>query len=119
MKHYVDIHVGQKLKQIRRHRRMSQTEVAEQLNISFQQVQKYEMGTNRIAASRLFDLAQVLNVPTSYFFEGMKSEDDAQAARDTDAQILDALSAIKDDRLKLRIMTFVNDICGVAQTRTA
>ena len=98
---------------------MSQTDVAQQLDISFQQVQKYEMGTNRIAASRLFELAQVLNVPTSYFFEGMKAEDDEKKTRDADAQILDALAAIKDDRLKLRIMSFVNDICGVAEARTA
>ena len=68
MPHEVDIHVGQKLKQARTLRRYSQTDVARQLKLSFQQVQKYEIGSNRIAASRLFELSKILGVTTSYFF---------------------------------------------------
>ena len=54
MPHPIDIHVGQKIKQIRTLRRLSQTAVARKLDLSFQQVQKYETGSNRVAASRLF-----------------------------------------------------------------
>ena len=52
---------------------MSQTEVANALGVTFQQVQKYERGTNRVGASRLYDLSRVLNVPVQVFFEGLKN----------------------------------------------
>ena len=58
MSHPVDVHVGKKIKQMRALRRLSQTDVAQKLNLSFQQIQKYEIGSNRVAASRLFELAQ-------------------------------------------------------------
>ena len=69
MSHPVDIHVGKRLKQIRTLRRMSQTDVAKRLSLSFQQIQKYEIGSNRIAASRLFELSRILDVPTSYWID--------------------------------------------------
>ena len=71
MSHPVDVHVGRKLKQLRTLRRLSQTDVARKLNLSFQQIQKCEIGSNRVAASRLFELAQILDVPPAYFFEGL------------------------------------------------
>lgn len=74
MTHPVDIHVGKQLKQIRTERRLSQTDVAKQLNLSFQQIQKYEIGSNRVAASRLFELSQILEVPPSYFFDGLHGD---------------------------------------------
>lgn len=52
---------------------MSQEKLAEAIGLTFQQVQKYERGTNRIGSSRLFDLARVLEVPVAYFFEDMSS----------------------------------------------
>ncbi|MGB7241699.1 MAG: helix-turn-helix transcriptional regulator [Sulfitobacter sp.] len=118
MKHSVDIHVGQKLKQIRKLRRLSQTEVGDKLELSFQQIQKYEMGTNRIAASRLFELSKILCVPTSYFFEGLNEETAGMGRRDPNTEIVKALAAIKDNGLKLRIMSFVNDVTSDATTRT-
>ena len=72
MPHPVDKHVGEKLKQMRNLKRISQTELARELNTSFQQIQKYEVGSNRIAASRLYDLATILGVPTDYFFAGLE-----------------------------------------------
>lgn len=72
MPHPVDIHVGKKV----RHRRwllgMSQTQLAEQVDIKFQQIQKYETGANRISASRLWDIATVLDVPVHFFFDGLE-----------------------------------------------
>ena len=52
---------------------MSQERLGEQMNLTFQQIQKYEKGTNRIGASRLFQLAEVLNVPVGFFFEGLET----------------------------------------------
>ncbi len=69
----VDCHVGQQLRALRKEIGLSQTNLAESLGISFQQVQKYETGANRVAAGRLWDIANVLEVDLEYFFEGFKS----------------------------------------------
>ena len=66
----VDIHVGQKIRARRMFLRMSQTEVADRLGITFQQIQKYEKGMNRVGASRLQQISEVLGVSPFYFFEG-------------------------------------------------
>jgi transcriptional regulator with XRE-family HTH domain len=66
----VDVHIGQKVRARRILLGLSQTELADAANISFQQVQKYEKGTNRVGASRLQQFSEALGVPPSYFFEG-------------------------------------------------
>jgi len=66
----IDKHVGSRLRMRRLMLDMSQTDVAAALGLTFQQVQKYEKGTNRIGASRLQHLSQVLQVPIPFFFEG-------------------------------------------------
>lgn len=116
MSHPVDVHVGRKLKQIRTMRRLSQTDVARDLNLSFQQIQKYEIGSNRIAASRLYELSRILEVPTSYFFEGLDSQD-APSGRDPSLEIVTAIAAIRDDSVKSRIVTFIEDVSGVTVAR--
>ncbi len=117
MSHPVDLHVGRKLKQIRTLRRLSQTDVARKLDLSFQQIQKYEIGSNRVAASRLFELAQILDVPPAYFFDGLyESEDDTRKA-DPGMDIVNALAAIKDDEVKSRIVTFIEDVSGATVAR--
>lgn len=74
MKHPVDIHVGKRV----RHRRwmvgMTQQQLAEKVGIKFQQIQKYETGMNRVSASRLWDVAHALDVPISFFFEGLRDD---------------------------------------------
>lgn len=67
----IDIHVGQRLKARRVGLRISQSDIGKALDVTFQQVQKYENGANRVGASNLFRLAQALNVDVSYFFEDM------------------------------------------------
>ncbi len=67
----VDVHVGARLRVRRTLLGMTQTELGDHLGVSFQQMQKYEQGTNRISASRLFALSQVLDVPVEYFFDDM------------------------------------------------
>ncbi len=69
--HPVDIHVGARVQQRRVLLGMNQTKLGDALGMSFQQVQKYERGTNRISASKLFKLSQVLDVSIEYFFDEM------------------------------------------------
>ncbi|AWI83011.1 transcriptional regulator [Alloyangia pacifica] len=82
MTHPVDVHVGKRI----RHRRwlvgMTQQQLAEHVGIKFQQIQKYETGANRVSASRLWDIADALEVPVSFFFEGIES---GQSADETTA----------------------------------
>ena len=71
--HPVDIHVGQRMRQRRMLLGMSQEKVGTAVGLTFQQIQKYERGSNRIGSSRLFEFAKVLGVPVSYFFDEMPS----------------------------------------------
>ena len=75
----VDRHIGGRLRQRRLEREMSQEILAERLGITFQQVQKYERGVNRISASRLFDIATVLELPIADFFEGLVASKSARS----------------------------------------
>jgi transcriptional regulator with XRE-family HTH domain len=80
VKNPVDLHIGQRV----RHRRwllgMTQQQLAQSVGIRFQQIQKYESGANRISASRLWDLARALDMPVSFFFEGLVPARDGDAA---------------------------------------
>ena len=67
----VDVHVGKRIRLRRTLLGMSQEQLGNALNITFQQVQKYERGANRVSASRLWDISQIIDVPISYFFEDM------------------------------------------------
>jgi transcriptional regulator with XRE-family HTH domain len=118
MAHPVDVHVGRKLKQIRTMRRYSQTDVAQRLGLSFQQIQKYEIGSNRIAASRLFELAQIFDVSPAYFFDGLYDAANSNEKRsDSGMEIVNALAAIQDEKVKSRIVTFIEDISGMTVAR--
>ena len=67
----IDRHIGQRIRMARWEAVLSQTALGDEVGIAFQQVQKYENGTSRVAASRLWDIAGVLKVPVAYFFEGI------------------------------------------------
>ena len=67
----VDVHVGNRVRFRRLFLGMSQSKLARELGLTFQQIQKYERGLNRISASRLYDLTRVLDVPVSFFFDDM------------------------------------------------
>ena len=83
MAHPVDVHVGRRI----RHRRwlvgMTQQQLAQHVGIKFQQIQKYETGANRVSASRLWDISETLEVPISFFFEGLEREQPQQSATDS------------------------------------
>ncbi len=69
----IDTRIGQQLRQARLSKGMSQDSLGRALGISFQQVQKYEKGSNRIGASRLWDISRVLDLPIDFFFEGLNA----------------------------------------------
>jgi transcriptional regulator with XRE-family HTH domain len=69
--HAVDTHVGARIRLRRKTMRLSQTELASALGLTFQQVQKYERGGNRVSASKLYEIAAKLETPIEYFFDGL------------------------------------------------
>ncbi len=89
MKHTVDVHVGKRIRHRRWMNGTTQQQLAESVGIKFQQIQKYETGMNRVSASRLWDIARVLGVPVSFFFDGLEAEAPAMShAGDLPSDIL-------------------------------
>jgi transcriptional regulator with XRE-family HTH domain len=89
MKHPVDVHVGKRIRHRRWMNGTTQQQLAEKVGIKFQQIQKYETGMNRVSASRLWDIGHALNVPISFFFEGLEQDDmAAHGAADLPSDIL-------------------------------
>ena len=78
---YVDAHVGNRLRERRILLGLSQTRLGESLSLSFQQIQKYERGIDRISVGRLVHLAHVLDVPITYFFEELSAPEGVEASR--------------------------------------
>ncbi|MGI9406840.1 MAG: helix-turn-helix domain-containing protein [Hyphomicrobiaceae bacterium] len=72
--HPIDKFVGEKVKHYRKRKKLTQTELGNELGLTFQQIQKYEKGSNRIGASRIFLLAKLLEVPVYKFFDGLELE---------------------------------------------
>jgi transcriptional regulator with XRE-family HTH domain len=124
----IDVHVGSRVRLRRMMLSMSQEKLGESLGITFQQIQKYEKGTNRIGASRLQHIARVLSVPVSYFFEdapGQLEGDTAAGLAETSASfVVDFLSSteglqlnrafirIKDPKVRRRIIDLVRALAG-------
>jgi transcriptional regulator with XRE-family HTH domain len=135
----VDVHVGQRLRQRRVLVGLSQEKLARMVGITFQQVQKYERGANRIVASRLHELAQVLDVPVSYFFDdlsakaanndhkhtgtesGVQHEDtashDVMAERET-LELVRAYYNIEDERVRRRAFDLLRSLSKAQSERS-
>ncbi|MFZ2620320.1 MAG: helix-turn-helix domain-containing protein [Alphaproteobacteria bacterium] len=94
----IDIHVGRKLKQRRTLLGLSQEKLADALGITFQQVQKYESGANRVGASRLFQIGKVLDVTVSHFFDGYTAPTNSYSPAPTFA-VAEDTKAFDDDIL--------------------
>ncbi len=103
--HPTDVQVGKRLRDVRIMRGLTQTQLGEKLGISFQQVQKYEKGTNRIGSSRLWDMCNILDVPVSFYFEGLseKSTEDEKISRRA-LQLAKELDRIEDDDVKTNFL---------------
>ncbi len=104
----IDAHVGSRIRKRRTLLGISQGKLGEFLGITFQQVQKYETGTNRIGAGRLYRISQILEVPVSFFYEGYEEDGKTTASRGAAA---DPLSAIDDRNLldALRAFSRIRD----------
>ena len=87
----VDEHIGSRIRARRRMLRLTQDELATRIGVTAQQIHKYESGSNRVAASKLFEIATVLNLPISAFFDGLPapSGDGGAEARAKDRLLLD------------------------------
>ena len=86
--HPVDIHVGSRVKLRRNVLGLSQAELSRRLGLTFQQIQKYENGTNRVSASRLFEMGVILDVPVSFFFDGLLGPKAQQSSNEITAKVL-------------------------------
>ncbi|MEX2614794.1 MAG: helix-turn-helix transcriptional regulator [Alphaproteobacteria bacterium] len=95
--HPIDTHVGKRLRIRRKMLSLSQTMLGESIGLTFQQIQKYERGANRIGASRLFELSEVLDVPVSYFFDDLPA--DIAQATSPDARETGDLGTLTEDAL--------------------
>ena len=73
MMHSINIHVGRRVRHCRWMRGMTQQQLGDSAGIQYQQIQKYEAGKNRISASRMWDIAAALEVPVTFFFEGLEA----------------------------------------------
>jgi transcriptional regulator with XRE-family HTH domain len=109
----VDKHVGERVRMRRIMRSMSQGELAQRLGITFQQVQKYEKGSNRIGAGRLYRIAQILDAPVAFFFEDMPGS----KGRPGNAALPDYLVDLMSTALGQRLVQAVSRVTD-AKTRT-
>ena len=103
--HPVDVHVGNRVRLRRTLLGMSQEKLGDALGLTFQQVQKYERGTNRISSSRLYHISLIFGVPVSDFFEGLekkasgRSPDDVMVKRET-LELVRAYYRIRDPKVR-------------------
>lgn len=118
----IDIHVGSRLRKRRRMLGMSQATMGERLGLTFQQVQKYEKGMNRIGASRLQQAADILGVTVPYFFEGgdegpykgalSPSYIDDFVSSSEGLRLAKAFMRIPRSSVRLRVVALVNELAG-------
>ncbi len=100
MPHPTDIHVGKRLRLRRTILGLSQDAIGTAIGVTFQQIQKYERGINRIGSSRLHDFSRILNVPVSYFFDEMEKPANASAQAAGVAE--DAAPAFEHEKMSSR-----------------
>ena len=119
----IDVHVGGRVRMRRMLIGMSQEKLGEALGLTFQQVQKYEKGANRIGASRIYQIGRILNVPVEFFFEGVQLDqvDDGDCALEARGasfdfdllstnegiQLNSAFFAIRDPKVRKRLLDLV------------
>ena len=120
----VDRHTGSRVRMRRLMLGMSQTKLAEKIGLTFQQVQKYEKGTNRMGSSRLQQMANILKVPVTFFFEGAPGQLRLDGTAPSPAYVSDFLATtdgltlteafmrIKDAELRRAIVHLVEDIAA-------
>ena len=118
----LDAYIGARVRMRRLMLNMSQEVLSGKLGVTFQQVQKYEKGLNRISASRLFELAQALRVPVGYFYDGMQDNPPVSPLMEfmssgAGVELNQAFLRIDDDKMRRRLLAMVNDIARVTGAR--
>ena len=122
----VDMHVGSRIRLRRQLMKMSQEKLGDELGVTFQQVQKYERGANRVGASRLYRLSRVLEVPVQFFFEdlsdkpmisGMAEDDQTPIVynfiQSSDGvSLAEAFSRISDAKVRRRVLELVRTLAA-------
>jgi len=119
----IDAHVGSRVRLRRQLLKMSQEKLGDELGVTFQQVQKYERGANRIGASRLYSLANVLDVPVNFFFDGLTGVAAGGVAESDQSPIVydfiqssdgvalaEAFSRIKTPKVRRRVLELVRSL---------
>ena len=112
----IDVYMGRRMKFRRKRLGLSLRAVAEQLGLSFQQMQEYEKGTDRIKASRLYALAAILDVPISFFFEGLQKAWPLDTNPVVDFQVLETISGTRDLEAFRALTTTMNKACAPTNT---
>jgi transcriptional regulator with XRE-family HTH domain len=124
--HPVDIHVGGRVRAQRQALGLSQDRLGKELGLTFQQVQKYERGMNRVSASRLFELGKVLNVTTDFFFKGLSQAaaapgfaEDEQEGFNVDTfsnretmELVRAYNSIRDPKIRRQFFEMVKTLAS-------
>lgn len=125
----IDVYVGQRLRERREALGISQGRLGRHLGLTFSQVQKYEKGSNRIGAGRLFQIAEFLGVPTSYFFEGLATEKsdtarcvpissgESQASSEEMRVLTASFSAISEQSTRASVLALVKSLAKDAGAR--
>ena len=130
--HAIDRHLGARVRFARIEKRISQGALGEQLGISFQQVQKYELGKDRISASQLMNIARILDKDISFFFEDISADGTSsegidladivdrrkrtRASATYDVKIIRILHAIQDEKIKVKLYNLMEAIVSSQPT---
>jgi transcriptional regulator with XRE-family HTH domain len=110
-----DLQVGERLSLLRRARGLSQGELGQQLGITFQQVQKYERGTNRVSAGRLYEIALLLGVKIDYFFQQPNAAARTAPPPGTggsEDDLLTQFANIKDEKVRARVLQLIGALAS-------
>lgn len=108
----VDRHVGERIRRRRVMLGLTQEQLGESLGISYQQIQKYETGANRVSAGRLFKISQILELNVSALFDGLgeKIDEDIGSASRHVIELVRSFSKIKDDKIRASVMSLVRSL---------
>lgn len=119
--HKVDVEVGKKIRVQRTMKKMSQTELGNRIGVTFQQVQKYERGSNRVSASKLVEIARALDVDVRLFFDGLEEESGSNDNKPASKNFVSsrqglllnaAFFSIADERIRENILRLVQTIAS-------
>ncbi len=118
MFHPIDVYVGKRVRFKRKVLGLTQSDLAEKVEITFQQIQKYEKGENRISASMLYQIAQSLNTSVSFFFEGYSENIESESVLNDDKvsiDLINSFSSIKNPELKKRLLLLISSVSETGQ----